>query len=280
MNSGLRSIAIGLAFLVASGAQSPVAVAQSTQSAVAVAQNAPPVVAAAQNAPPDSATTRAPEWQCEFTPYLWLIGLDGSVSIGPREEEFSVSFSDLFAALELGLMGAFEARRGRWGLIADGMYFDLGPAAPNTGPAGGTFAVEIVEQLYMAGGLVRVLDRSGATVDLSAGVRYVNIEAELAARGGLLDGVSRSGRQEWVDAVVGARGNYPFARRWSAIVNLEAGAGGSDFTWHALAGADFKMTKSLSARGGYRYLSIDSGSERVDFDLGMGGFILGLGIAF
>ncbi len=280
MNPCRRLVVIGLAFLAASGAQSPAAAAHGAQSAVAVAQNAPPAAAAAQSAPPDSAAAPAPEWQFEFTPYLWLIGLDGSVSIGSREEEFSVSFSDLFAALELGLMGAFEARRGRWGLIADGMYFDLGPAAPNTGPAGGTLAVEIVEQLYMAGGLVRVLDRSGATVDLIVGARYVNLAVELAARGGLLDGVSRSGRQEWVDAVVGGRGNYPFTRRWSAIVNLEVGTGGSDFTWHALAGADFKVTKSLIARGGYRYLSIDSGSGSVDFDLGMGGFVLGLGIPF
>jgi opacity protein-like surface antigen len=260
VNTCQRLVVIGLVIVTASVARS--------------------AVAAAGSSPPDSTQAPAGEWQFRFTPYLWLIGIEGSVSIGRREEEFAASFSDLFAALELGLMGMFEARRGRWGLIADGMYFDLGPSAPNTGPAGGTITAGIVEQLYSAGGLLRVLDRSGATVDLIAGARYANIDIELVARGGADDGQSRSSRQEWVDAIVGGRGTYPFARRWSAAGYLEAGAGGSDFTWQAQAGADFQLTRSLSARGGYRYLSINSGSGSVDIDLGMGGFVLGLGIAF
>ena len=293
MNPCLRLVVIGLAFLAASGARSAVVAAQnsppysataavltSPDSAAAAVLTPPDSAAAAVLTPPDSATATAPEWQYEFTPYLWLIGLDGTLTIGPREEEFTASFSDLFAKLRLGLMGVFEARRGQWGLIADGMYFDLGETAAGPGPGGGTIEAGVTEQLYSAAGFWRALDRPAVTLDLIVGARYGRIAADFSIAGGPRDGESRSGSRYWVDAIAGGRAAYRIAPRWRAAGYLEAGAGGSDFTWQALGAVDFQLTNSLAARGGYRYLSIDGGTDRFDCDLAMGGFLLGLGIGF
>ena len=61
-------------------------------------------------------------WQFAGSLYLWGIGVDGETRGGT---EIEVDFDDLFDALEMGFLGAFEARKGKWLLLTDLNYFDL-----------------------------------------------------------------------------------------------------------------------------------------------------------
>ncbi len=219
-------------------------------------------------------------WTFEFIPYLWFAGISGTVTIGQKEEGFTADFSDIFASLAVGFMGAFEARSDRWGVIADGLYVRLEQDAPIPVPVGGTAAATITEQVGHVGGLARVADTADTRVDAAAGIRYVNVKTELSATGGLFDGTSRSRTDDWVDGYLGFRGVYRFSSRWSAVGYLDAGAGGSDFSWQALAGLGFELSRTFSARAGYRYLAFKFSKDYVDYDFAMAGFYLGVGIRF
>ena len=71
------------------------------------------------------------DWRYEFTPYLWASGMKGDVQAGnlPRTS-VDMSFTDILDILDFGIMGAFEARKGRWGLLFDAIYMKVSDPAP------------------------------------------------------------------------------------------------------------------------------------------------------
>ena len=62
-------------------------------------------------------------WQFAGAVYLWGAGIDGKTQSGT---EVSVDFGDLVDNLEMGFMGAFEARKGKWMFLTDVIYLDIG----------------------------------------------------------------------------------------------------------------------------------------------------------
>ena len=77
----------------------------------------------AQQAPSTSADT----WQFTATPYLWTAGQSGSARIGSviPAQNVDATFSDIFNNLDFGAMAVFEARKDRWGILADAFYIKL-----------------------------------------------------------------------------------------------------------------------------------------------------------
>ena len=83
--------------------------------------------AGAQSSTPDSG------WQFEVTPYFWMTALKGSTAINNLPQvNIDMSFSDVLNLLDFGLMGTFEARKGRWGLFFDGFYAKMSDSAGGT----------------------------------------------------------------------------------------------------------------------------------------------------
>jgi hypothetical protein len=64
-------------------------------------------------------------WSFALSPYLWAPGIKASVGTAWGSVEVDKSTSDVLSSLDLAFMAAFEARKGRWGLIADIFYADL-----------------------------------------------------------------------------------------------------------------------------------------------------------
>ena len=56
--------------------------------------------------------TKNNKWQFEITPYFLAAAMNGKVGVGPVETDIDMSFEDIWDNLDLGLMGAFEARKG------------------------------------------------------------------------------------------------------------------------------------------------------------------------
>jgi hypothetical protein len=72
-------------------------------------------------------------WKFKAAIYLWGAGIDGTTR---RGNEFDVSFSDIISNLDLAFMGAFEARKSKWSLVADVVYLDV--SADKAGTIGAT----------------------------------------------------------------------------------------------------------------------------------------------
>jgi hypothetical protein len=248
--------------------------------APALAQTAAPPPAAPKPAAPSPTAPKPGAWQFEFTPYLWGAGLDGEVKVGRLPAQgVEASFSDLLKVLDLGLMGTFEGRKGRWGLIVDALYFDLSETEPTPNNLYGDAEVGITQQLYSIGGTYRVAEGK-TSVDLLGGVRYGDISADLELTSGIAAGRKAGDSINWWDGLVGARLLWRFAEHWTLVGYAEIGGGGTKLTWQALAGVDWKFSKHLAGKFGYRTMSIDYDQDDFVYDVAMAGGYAGLGIRF
>ena len=65
------------------------------------------------------------DWHTNASIYLWGAAISGETAGGA---EINVGFDTLINHLNMAFMGAFEARKGKWGLGADVIYLDVGAA--------------------------------------------------------------------------------------------------------------------------------------------------------
>jgi predicted porin len=245
-----------------------------------------------------SAAAQAPgatadQWRFEFTPYFWAAGMKGAIESGslPRTN-IDMSFSDIWDALDFGAMGAFEARKGRFGILFDAIYMKLTEGATTSrtgpGPIGATATAEAnlkMEQTVLAAALAYRVTDGPTAVDVLAGARYIKLDATADIAGSFFassGSVSRSGDKDWTDPYIGVRVLHPLNERWTLTGYLDYGGFGvgSDSTWQAIAGAEYNFSKTVSMKFGYRELSVDYDSGGFLYDMKQKGAYLGVGIRF
>ena len=257
--------------------------------AVLAALSLSPAPARAQTA------TAAPGsgWTFDFTPYIWGVAMSGDVQGGALPAiHIDMSFSDILDNLDAGLLGAFEARKGRWGLLFDAIYMKLegSGTASRTGPgpigatATASAELDVTQKMYAAAVAYRAVEGS-APIDVIGGLRYAKIEVDAAINGSFFaqaGTVARSADKSWVDPYIGVRFLQPIANNWTLVSYLDIGGFGvgSDFTWQAILGANYEFSKTFAAKFGYRYLSVDYDKDGFVYDMANSGLYLGLGIRF
>jgi opacity protein-like surface antigen len=242
------------------------------------------LMAAPAGAQTQGGTTQESPWEFEFTPYIWAAGIEGDV----RNGRFSsggveASFTDIFQNLNGAFMGAFEARKGRWGMLLDGLYLNVSGTEDTPNRAIGDVDVGLKTGIYSLAGLYRAVEKPFA-LDILAGVRYATVSADLDIEPGrfpqIMQGRSLSHSMDWWDGFVGMRALIPLSERWSAMGYFDIGGGGSNFTFQAIAGVNYQISKHFVIRGGYRFIMIDADDSTLVYDVKLGGPYLGLGIRF
>ena len=250
------------------------------------------MLAAASIMPVYAADADEDRWHVEFTPYLFASGLHGSTGTQQVSADVNTGFGDIVQNLDSGLMGTLELRRGRWGIILDGLYFKLGDQRARSweGPAGigsatGDLDVSTTMQMYQLSAAYRLGD--GVPTDLIVAGRYTQLDLNMnlvATTGGLLPGGTRSlsASQSWWDPVIGVRVILPFAQRWSAMLYGDVGGFGvgSDLTYQGIAGVNWQFSEHVSAKLGYRYIYQDYENNGFVWKMAAYGPYLGLGIRF
>jgi opacity protein-like surface antigen len=232
-------------------------------------------------------------WTFDFTPYIWGVAMSGDVQGGALPAiHIDMSFSDILDNLDAGLLGAFEARKGRWGMLFDAIYMKLeasGTASrTGTGPIGSTATasaeLEVTQKMLAAAVAYRFVE-GRAPMDVIGGLRYAKIEADATINGSFFaqsGTVARSADKDWVDPYVGVRFLQPIAGNWTLVSYLDVGGFGvgSDFTWQAIIGVNYDFSKTFAAKFGYRYLAVDYDKDGFIYDMANSGLYLGLGIRF
>jgi len=217
------------------------------------------------------------DWQFELTPYLWAAGLEGDVSTGggmpvgsPVDNDYS-----FFALENLDLAGflAFEAHRGRWRLLADGLYVGYS----DTFSVGSVSTDLEVEGVVLEGALSYQLPQH-EQVELIAGGRFFSIRNNID----LTPGPAGRDRKDWADPFVGARISHAFNEKWYASLRGDIGGFGvsSDPMYNAAVTLGYRLNEQLTIKFGYRYLFADFEKDRFNYDVSLSGFGLGLGIRF
>jgi hypothetical protein len=215
-------------------------------------------------------TTASDDWQYAASLYFFAPGVKGSTADG---SDIDVSFDTLLDNLNVTFMGAFEARKGKWSARAYVLYLNVGAndgaKVPLTGPLGQPLGIKADASVKVRGwvlsalGGYNVYEASQASVDVVAGLRYLELKASfgLGLQGQRLGRAIESATSGAVwDGVVGVRGRANLSRDWFLPFYLDVGTGDSDLTWQALAGAGYRFhwgDVSLA----YRYLKWDLGSS-------------------
>ena len=240
-----------------------------------------------------STATTSSAWTYEITPYFWGSAMKGDTQTCQLPtSSVDMSFSDILDTLDFGLMGAFEARTGRWGIFLDAIYMKVSDSATinrtGAGPLGATLSVTgnlRFEQTMLAGAVMYRAVEGTSPIDILGGLRYNKLDVEATADFsllGLAGSRTRGGDKDWVDPYVGVRIQHPIANRWTLVGYADIGGFGvgSDFAWQAAVGVNYDFSKTVSAKFGYRYMDVDYDKSGFIYDMRIDGLFLGVGIRF
>ena len=223
-------------------------------------------------------------WRFEVSPYLWAAALEGDLRVRNTTTNVESSFSDLLKQLDFAFATRFEAKKGRWRLMLDENYMNLGTTG--SGPLGRrTVEVEPTLNFFEFGGSYEVVsienDESTSdkplppifSVEILGGGRYTHFGLGLEPQNAEEVEASRN----LVDAFVGNRFQYRPRPAVTLIGKYTVGGGGSNDTETVTGLVDLRFRKSLSVWFGYQYLHMnsDQSSNTVGFNGSLRGLILG-----
>ncbi len=250
------------------------------------------------------------EWEFIVTPYVWVVGLQGDLTVKGRTADVDASFFDILEHSDsvFGFLGNVEVRKGRWGAWVDGTYLSGTSETAKLGPLSIDADVEVAFVSF--GAYYRLAEWSLAdapgggpsysgqkrAVDFYAGGRYTSLDTKIDANVNLTPGPLNlsAGRKfkkspDWVDPIFGLRTITDVFPNVKLLLAGDIGGfgAGSDFTWHAdgLLGYDFTLfSKKSTVWAGYRALYQDykngSGNNRFEWKMTMHGPVTGLSIHF
>ena len=150
--------------------------------AIAVSAMAPTVVPAQQ---------LSDQWQFRASIYGWLPDIGGNTTFpAGTGSSINVNADKIIDSLKFTFMGTFEAQKGRWGAFTDVIYLDVGGSKSGTRdltighvtlPAGisADASLDIKAWVWTLAGTYRVVADPGATLDVLAGARLLDIEEKL-----------------------------------------------------------------------------------------------------
>lgn len=248
------------------------------------------------------ADTPVDDWQWHATIYAWLPSLSGETSFPPTGggPTIDISADQILDALNFAFMGTFEARKGRWGLVTDVIYLDLGASKQATrdfsiGQVGlpasvnADLRLDVTGWVWTLAGGYAVVQQQAISMDVLAGARMLDLEQGLQWNmNGDISTLPLPGRSgssnvkdtRW-DAIVGLKGRIALGadRNWYVPFYLDIGTGESDLTWQGMVGLSYAM-KSVDFTAAWRYLDYDLGNQSPVHSIDFNGPALGVTFRF
>ncbi len=225
------------------------------------------------------------DWSYTASVSGWFTGLDSSIETPFGTVETELDFADVWEKLDFAFFGSFEARNGRWALVTDLVFSDLGSEVAT--PFGIAFRRADVDArltLFSAYAAYAVIDEAALRLELGPGFRYNDASIDVRLVGNVAATRDLSFGDTWVDPLIGARMRYAFNDNW--FVNAFADVGGfgahdaSDTTWQAYAGIGYRFNKTWAVQGGYRALTIEREFSGRDITLDLSGPMVGVQVSF
>lgn len=244
--------------------------------------------AASAGADPGAPAPSDDAWRFSIVPFIWLAGVEGELTTRVGGVDTSADVDDAITELELAGMLHAEVAKGRWSLLFDGIYVDLG--SEGSGPLGGDVDTGLQVGMLDLGAAYRLVDiptdpanpNTRFMIDPIVGVRYLTLDVSLEPSGRR----TLSESADLWDPYVGARVIVAGRDRWSlTLKGTYGGFGvGTDRDWTAGAYFDYRLARWCSLVLGYHAMGLEL-DERGRFDgLGMEatlhGPVIGVGFHF
>ena len=243
-------------------------------------------------------------WEIRLMPYLWILSIDAEGTVGSNLSSISadvdLGFDDIMDHLDFGAMGRVEAWKGKWGLMFDGLFFNLSADKSFKGRSGITdFNLDVDARLGMAdfGLAYRLFEQQCGNEQSLAfepygGLRYAYLREIVDLTVGI-PGVGSAGQtlgtsEDWFEPFVGGRVIWDLNDTLAFNIWGDAGGFGigsaSDLLWQIAGGMDYKLSENVTFNAGYRYLELDyshgSGASELGIDLRAKGPFVGMTILF
>jgi hypothetical protein len=238
------------------------------------------------------AEARAENWQFRATLYGYFPSIEGTTRFATPASDIDIVADDLIENTEFAAMGSFEVQKGRFGGFTDVIYMDVGDSiddATSLGqgsiplPPGVTAdaSLDVRAWAWTIAGSYRVVSTDRTTLDLFAGTRLLDAEADLAlalSAGPQVAG--QASRDNW-DGIVGVKGRLLFGDegRWFVPYYLDIGTGDSDVTSQLATGLGYSFGRA-EVFGAWRYLEYELGADAGMKDLEFSGPAIGLSWRF
>jgi len=235
-------------------------------------------------------------WQHDVQPYIWFpTSVEGTSTVDGGAAKLDLDASDMADMINFAFSLRYEAWKGKFGIIVDGMYVDLEAdfkdalPAPPFSPGSSVKVEPDIEQVVVDLAGAYRLDYGKWSTDLIGGLRYTYIKQEIELNfPSPVPTQDLGGSKDYVEPMVGARVIWALSDKWRATLRGDMsgfGVGsGSDLTWNALAGAAYTYSEKASIKLGYRIYDIDysngSGSNEFGVDLQLHGPYLGASFSF
>jgi len=217
-------------------------------------------------------------WHFGFAPYLFAAGISGTVGARGRTLEVDANFGNVWKNLDIGLMGAFEARKGRFVLLNDLVWTKLSSEKDTPGPLYSTAKLGINLFIFDPEFGYRLIDSKKGSLDVLGGVRVWSVETNLNVSTGVRPGFDVSQRKTWAAPVVGLHGVVNVTPKFFLAGKFDIGGAGigADLTTQLYGAAGYRITKHVALIGGYRWLQVDYDDENgFLFDTQMSGLMFG-----
>jgi hypothetical protein len=239
-----------------------------------VAVPAWPQDSAPESSPPDSTEVvkASSQWRFSIRPYVFLSGLNGSVTVDPLTFPINSSFSDLLDNLRFGGFLAFSAEKGRWGFYTDLAYIDL------IGQSSSARDAELELENFIAEADGTVQPGRASILKFLAGVRVYSIVQTLRFR----DEPYSEVKTTVVDPIVGAKGEWNISDHWDFELRGDIGGFGvsSEFTYQGYGLVRWNISHTVGLPLGYRILGYSIKTGDIWMNTQMSGLMLGLDFRF
>ena len=228
--------------------------------------------------PASPPATESSEWQFMGAVYAPLMGLNGTIGIGPVSSQVDLPFRDILKNLDAGLTGAFEARRNRWSITGDFIWLKISTSVEPTPISNISFKEEELMASLALGH--EIYGDKKTTFDLLGGAALTSLDAELGLFTPRLRTTQRSnsGSQSWLDPIVGLRLRHRLSEQWAVFATgLYGGFGvSSDSCWQALSGVNYRINDVASIALAYRIIATDYQNGTFLYDVKTSGPNLGV----
>jgi hypothetical protein len=232
----------------------------------------------------------AEEGEFRLSPYIWVAGFTGTLGVptsdgtvpGWSGDRLDVTFGNLSDNLSLtgAAMLSGEWRKGRLSVFGDWVYVGLDSStASSLSPLYTNVEGEIRGNIGQANIGWRLYGSDSTRLDAYGGVRYYDLEIAAGLTAGLLEAVKRSGKDSWVDGLVGLRLEQAITERWRLTLMGDVGAGGSAHAQQAIVTCGYQMSWGAIG-GGWRLLRLDHTTDEFRLDATLSGPLLGATFRF
>jgi hypothetical protein len=256
--AGVFSSALGFVFLVpwaAVQAQAPATPAPQTENQSSVDQG----------------------WHVAVAPYIWFSGVHGTTGVLGHDAGIHASFSDVTSYLNIGAMGAVEARYNRIVMPLDFVWIKLSDdKAIPLGEDAYSIKAKMTETILTPKIGYRLADGKKIKVDALFGVRYWHLGNNLTLQPTQpLGGFSASAN--WVDAVAGGKFEVLVTPKIVMTVLGDAGGGSARSDYQVAGLLGYRLGRKCILQAGYRYLSVNYRPQGTFvYDMTMSGLVAGV----